>query len=108
MLLVMLLLLSEPSCGSSPVHECCRHPSPSCRLILLLCGPAGLRSAGGDAAAGILTLGKRSEEEFSLQSRLNHLLHGQGNQAAGILTMGKRTVLRDWVGRADISTTLPV
>ncbi|XP_072298246.1 hypocretin neuropeptide precursor [Eucyclogobius newberryi] len=106
MLLVLLLLLSESSSGSNPVSECCRRPSPSCRLYLLLCRPAGLRA--GDAAAGILTLGKRSEEEYSLQSRLDQLLHGQRNQAAGILTMGKRTVERDWMGQAEISTTLPV
>uniref|UniRef100_A0A673BHF7 Hypocretin neuropeptide precursor n=1 Tax=Sphaeramia orbicularis TaxID=375764 RepID=A0A673BHF7_9TELE len=45
----------------------------------------------GDAAAGILTLGKRLEDEHRLQSRLHQLLHGSKNQAAGILTMGKRT-----------------
>ncbi|KAK7939920.1 hypothetical protein WMY93_003246 [Mugilogobius chulae] len=105
-LLVLLLLLSKSSSGANPVSECCRHPSPSCRLYLLLCRPAGIKP--GDAAAGILTLGKRSEEEYSLQSRLNHLLHIQRNQAAGILTMGKRTVERDWMGQAEISTTLPV
>uniref|UniRef100_A0A3B4A8J1 Hypocretin neuropeptide precursor n=1 Tax=Periophthalmus magnuspinnatus TaxID=409849 RepID=A0A3B4A8J1_9GOBI len=87
-LVVLLLLLSKSTSGANPMSECCRHPSPSCRLYLLLCGPAGLKA--GDAAAGILTLGKRSEEEFRLQNRLNHLLHGQRNQAAGILTMGKR------------------
>ncbi|XP_020779717.1 orexin [Boleophthalmus pectinirostris] len=104
-LMVLLLLLCESTSGANPVSECCRHPSPSCRLYLLLCRPAGLQA--GDAAAGILTLGKRSGEEYRLQSRLNHLLHGQRNQAAGILTMGKRTTQQDWMEHAEISTTLP-
>uniref|UniRef100_A0A8C6SRQ3 Hypocretin neuropeptide precursor n=1 Tax=Neogobius melanostomus TaxID=47308 RepID=A0A8C6SRQ3_9GOBI len=96
-----------------PVSECCQLPAASCRLYLLLCRLGGVRAEGrtlpGDAAAGILTLGKRSEEEYRLQSRLQHLLHGNhGNQASGILTMGKRTVERDWMGQAGISTTLPV
>ncbi|XP_013878591.1 hypocretin neuropeptide precursor [Austrofundulus limnaeus] len=91
---VLLLLLSQLDCDAQTVSECCRQPPRSCRLHALLCR-SGSRSTGGtaveDAAAGILTLGKRNEEEFRLQSRLHQLLHGSRNQAAGILTMGRRT-----------------
>ncbi|XP_011476249.1 orexin [Oryzias latipes] len=92
--LVLMLLLSQADCDPHSVAECCRKPSRSCPLYALFCG-SGNKSFGGaragDAAAGILTLGKRNEEEHRLESRLQQLLHSSRNQAAGILTMGKRT-----------------
>lgn len=91
--LLFMLLLSQLACDAHSVSECCRQPSRSCRLYVLLCRP-GIAPPGGaltgDAAAGILTLGKRKEEEERFQSRLHQLLHGSRSQAAGILTMGKR------------------
>ncbi|XP_017284949.1 orexin [Kryptolebias marmoratus] len=91
---LLMLLLSQLECDAQSVSECCRQPPRSCRLHALLCR-SGSRSMGGtvveDAAAGILTLGKRNEDEYRLQSRLHQLLHGSRNQAAGILTMGRRT-----------------
>ncbi|XP_037544548.1 orexin [Nematolebias whitei] len=93
LVLVLMLLLSQLDCDAQSVSECCRQPPRSCRLYALLCR-SGSMSKGGtvveDAAAGILTLGKRDEDEYRLQSRLHQLLHGSRNQAAGILTMGKR------------------
>ncbi|XP_038134259.1 orexin [Cyprinodon tularosa] len=98
LLFMLILLLSQLGCNAQSVSECCRQPARSCRLQVLLCR-SGNKSMGGaingDAAAGILTLGKRNEEEFPLQSRLHQLLHGHNNQAAGILTMGRRTAERD-------------
>ncbi|KAK5616922.1 hypothetical protein CRENBAI_012329 [Crenichthys baileyi] len=95
---MLILLLAQLGCNSQSVPECCRQPARSCRLQVLLCR-SGSKSMGGtitgDAAAGILTLGKRNEDEFHLQSRLHQLLHGHKNQAAGILTMGRRTAERD-------------
>lgn len=94
LLLLVMLLVSPAACDPHSVAECCRQPSRSCPLYVLFCR-SGSKSFGGarsgDAAAGILTLGKRNEEEHRLQSRLQQLLHGPKNQAAGILTMGKRT-----------------
>ncbi|KAF7198787.1 hypocretin neuropeptide precursor [Nothobranchius furzeri] len=91
---VLMLLLSQLDCNAQIVSECCRQPPHSCRLYVLLCR-SGSNSMGGtiveDAAAGILTLGKRDENEYRLQSRLHQLLHSSRNQAAGILTMGRRT-----------------
>ncbi|XP_027897345.1 hypocretin neuropeptide precursor isoform X1 [Xiphophorus couchianus] len=95
---MLILLLAQLGCSTQSVSECCRQPARSCRLQVLLCR-SGNKSIGGtiagDAAAGILTLGKRNEDELHLQSRLHQLLHGRKNQAAGILTMGKRTAQRD-------------
>ncbi|XP_023205303.1 orexin isoform X1 [Xiphophorus maculatus] len=95
---MLILLLAQLGCSTQSVSECCRQPAQSCRLQVLLCR-SGKKSIGGtiagDAAAGILTLGKRNEDELHLQSRLHQLLHGRKNQAAGILTMGKRTAQRD-------------
>lgn len=80
---------------------------------MLLCRSGSKTPVGvltGDAAAGILTLGKRKEEEERFQSRLHQLLHGSRNKAAGILTMGKRTeegageAFMDWT---SITTSLP-
>ncbi|XP_074552042.1 hypocretin neuropeptide precursor isoform X2 [Halichoeres trimaculatus] len=116
LLLVWMLMLSQLACEAHSLSECCRHPSPSCRLYVLLCR-SGSKTTGGvltsDAAAGILTLGKRKEDPERLQSRLAHLLHVSRNPAAGILTMGKRTEERsaeytDWMGPPGVSITPPV
>ncbi|XP_029014186.1 orexin isoform X2 [Betta splendens] len=115
LLLVLILLLSQLTCAAYDVPECCRQPSRPCRLYVLLCR-SGAKSSGGpltgDAAAGILTLGKRTEEEHRLQSRLQQLLQGSRNQAAGILTMGKRAgeAYVDWMAQSlsSITTNLPV
>ncbi|XP_068606566.1 hypocretin neuropeptide precursor [Brachionichthys hirsutus] len=96
--LVVMLLLSPVACDDRTVSECCCQSPRSCRLYVLLCHSDRNASGPpltGDAAAGILTLGKRREEEDHLQSRLHLLLNGSRNQAAGILTMGKRTGKRD-------------
>ncbi|XP_072224977.1 hypocretin neuropeptide precursor [Leuresthes tenuis] len=119
LVLVLMLLLSQLDCDAQSVSECCKQPSRSCRLYVLLCR-TGNKSMGGthtgDASAGILTLGKRDEDEHRLQSRLHQLLHGSRNQAAGILTMGKRTNKRageqymEWLARSKTTmmTPLPV
>lgn len=111
-MLLSTLLLSQLACGAPSVSECCQQPSRSCRLYVLLCRPGSTPRGGplpGDAAAGILTLGKRREEEERFQSRLHLLLHGSRNQAAGILTMGKRTeeVAGGAVGGADVQSSNP-
>ncbi|XP_068191920.1 hypocretin neuropeptide precursor [Antennarius striatus] len=104
-LMAMLLLLSPVACEAQTVSECCRQSPHSCRLYVLLCHSDSKTPGGapltGDAAAGILTLGKRREEEERLQSKLHLLLNGSRNQAAGILTMGKRAGERyvEWMGR---------
>ncbi|XP_041633636.1 orexin [Cheilinus undulatus] len=115
LLLVWMLLLSQLCCDAHSMSECCRQPSPSCRLHVLLCRSGSKAFGGaltGDAAAGILTLGKRKEDVDRLQNRLTHLLHVSRNPAAGILTMGKRTEERsaeyaDWVAQSGISITMP-
>ncbi|XP_029293214.1 hypocretin neuropeptide precursor [Cottoperca gobio] len=117
LLLVVMLLLSQLACDAHSVSECCRQPPRSCRLHMLLCRPGSNnfgRALTGDAAAGILTLGKRNEDEHRLQSRLHRLLQDSRNQAAGILTMGKRTEERageqymDWMAQSGtITTPLP-
>ncbi|XP_055799774.1 hypocretin neuropeptide precursor-like [Salvelinus fontinalis] len=94
--LILLLLVSHLACDAQGVANFCRQKSHSCRLYVLLCRSGDGTGTRGpltdDAAAGILTLGKRKEtDERRFQSRLNQLLHGSRNQAAGILTMGKRT-----------------
>ncbi|XP_029997733.1 hypocretin neuropeptide precursor [Sphaeramia orbicularis] len=114
--LLLMLLLSHVACDAHTVAECCSQPSRSCRLYVLLCRSGNRGTLTGDAAAGILTLGKRLEDEHRLQSRLHQLLHGSKNQAAGILTMGKRTEEgvgeqeSDWTMQAGntITTSLPV
>lgn len=119
LVLVLMLLLSQLTCDAHNMSECCRQPSRSCRLYVLLCRSGTKGSEGsltGDAAAGILTLGKRREDEHRLQSRLHQLLQGSRNQAAGILTMGKRTEERagesymDWMAQSvsTITTSQPV
>ncbi|XP_026206643.1 orexin isoform X2 [Anabas testudineus] len=119
LVLVLILLLSQLTCGAHNMSECCRQPSRSCRLYVLLCRSGTMGNGGsltGDAAAGILTLGKRKEDEHRLESRLHQLLQGSRNQAAGILTMGKRTEERvrepymDWMAQSGstITTSLPV
>lgn len=112
--LLFMLLLSQLACDAHSMSECCRQPSRSCRLYVLLCRsgskPLG-RPLTGDAAAGILTLGKRMEDEERFQSRLHQLLHGSRNQAAGILTMGKRTeeaAGEPFLDRTPSTTPLPV
>ncbi|XP_071401476.1 hypocretin neuropeptide precursor [Centroberyx affinis] len=115
LLLVLMLLVSHLACDAHSVSECCRQ-SRSCRLYVLLCRSGPGASGGpftGDAAAGILTLGKRKGEEHRFQSRLHQMLQGSKNQAAGILTMGKRTAegageqYMSWSGAA-FTTSLPV
>lgn len=94
LVLLFMLLLSQLACDAHSLSDCCQQPSRSCRLYVLLCRSGSKPPGGpltGDAAAGILTLGKRKEDEERFQSRLHLLLHGSRNQAAGILTMGKRT-----------------
>lgn len=120
LLLVLMLLVSHLACDAHSLSECCRQSSRSCRLYVLLCrsgsGAPGQPRLTADAAAGILTLGKRKGEETHLQRRLHQLLHGSKNQAAGILTMGKRTEegarvqYLDWMAPADTASTtsLPV
>ncbi|XP_049601611.2 hypocretin neuropeptide precursor [Syngnathus scovelli] len=87
-----LVLLPHLACcdPDSVSDECCRQPSQVCRLHLLLCRSGWVRNRPADASAGILTLGKRMEDEGALDSRLQHFLHEPRNQAAGILTMGRR------------------
>ncbi|XP_041828203.1 orexin [Melanotaenia boesemani] len=115
---VFILLLSQLDCDAQSVPECCRQPSHSCRLYVLLCRSD--KSFGGtltgDASAGILTLGKRNKDEHRLQNKLQQLLHSSRNQAAGILTVGRRTEERageqymDWLAqsRTTMVTPLPV
>ncbi|XP_042248594.1 orexin [Thunnus maccoyii] len=115
LVLVLMLLLSQLACDAHSVSACCRQPS--CRLYVLLCR-SGSKVLGGpltdDASAGILTLGKRKEDEHRLQSRLHQLLQGSRNQAAGILTMGKRTEERageqymDWMAQSGTTITTPL
>uniref|UniRef100_A0A3Q3MZK7 Hypocretin neuropeptide precursor n=2 Tax=Mastacembelus armatus TaxID=205130 RepID=A0A3Q3MZK7_9TELE len=117
LVLILMMLLSQLTCDAHNVSECCGQPSRSCRLYVLLCRSGSKILGGpltGDAAAGILTMGKRREGEHHLQSRLHQLLQGSRNQAAGILTMGKRTEERarerymDWVSHiGTIITTSP-
>lgn len=113
LVLLFTLLLSQLACDAHSVSECCRQPSRSCRLYVLLCRPGSNPPGGplpGDAAAGILTLGKRREDEESFQSRLHLLLHGSRNQAAGILTMGRRTeeaAGEAFMERTSRTTSLP-
>lgn len=117
LVLVLMLLLSQLTCDAHSMSECCRQPSRSCRLYVLLCRSGGKALGGpltGDAAAGILTLGKRREDEYRLHSRLHQLLQGSRNQAAGILTMGKRTEERageqymDWMAQSETTITTPL
>ncbi|XP_034046288.1 orexin isoform X2 [Thalassophryne amazonica] len=94
LVLTFLLFLSHLACDADSVSDCCRQPGSACRLYVLLCRSSSRAPGGplsGDAAAGILTVGKRKEEDRRLQSRLHQLLHGSRNQAAGILTVGRRT-----------------
>ncbi|XP_056608213.1 orexin [Triplophysa dalaica] len=94
-LLLLIALLAHLAREAGGVATCCARGSRSCKLYDLLCR-AGLRNDtyftrfNNDAAAGILTLGKRKVGERRVQDRLQQLLHGSRNQAAGILTMGKR------------------
>nr|XP_055050223.1 orexin [Misgurnus anguillicaudatus] len=98
-LLFLVVLLVQVAREAEGVATCCARGSRSCKLYELLCR-AGRRNDtyivghigrfNNDAAAGILTLGKRKVGERRVQDRLQQLLHGSRNQAAGILTMGKR------------------
>nr|XP_056720615.1 hypocretin neuropeptide precursor [Euleptes europaea] len=83
--LLLLFLLCSFTVAKHAVPNCCRQKSCSCRILELLHGM-------GNHAAGILTLGKRSDAVAAkaFQNRLYRLLHGSSSQAAGILTMGKR------------------
>ncbi|XP_077170924.1 hypocretin neuropeptide precursor isoform X2 [Paroedura picta] len=82
---LLAVLLCSFATAKQAMPDCCRQRSCSCRILELLHGM-------GNHAAGILTLGKRSDPRAAkaFQHRLYHLLHGSSNQAAGILTMGKR------------------
>nr|XP_057905721.1 orexin [Doryrhamphus excisus] len=93
LVLLLLLLHSQASlCDAHTVSsECCRQPSRPCRLHLFLCRSGGTATVvSGDASAGILTLGKRTQDEPTFQSRLQQLLHESTDRSAGILTMGRR------------------
>ncbi|XP_077370334.1 hypocretin neuropeptide precursor [Festucalex cinctus] len=90
--LALVLLFHEAGCDAHSLSgdQCCRQPTRACRLHLLLCRSGGVDSRPADVSAGILTLGKRMEDDGAFNSRLQQLLHGSRNQAAGILTMGRR------------------
>ncbi|XP_065137159.1 hypocretin neuropeptide precursor [Paramisgurnus dabryanus] len=98
-LLFLVVLLVHVAREAEGVATCCARGSRSCKLYELLCRPGRRNDTymvghigrfNNDAAAGILTLGKRKVGERRVQDRLQQLLHGSRNQAAGILTMGKR------------------
>ncbi|XP_048102329.1 orexin [Alosa alosa] len=95
-MLLFLAVLVHLACDAEGATTCCTRKHRPCSLYELLCRRVdgngtvqGVRFPG-NAAAGILTLGKRRTGERRLQNRLQQLLHGSRNQAAGILTMGKR------------------
>ncbi|XP_026772850.2 orexin [Pangasianodon hypophthalmus] len=98
-LVLFLALMTQLTCDADAMTSCCTRKPHPCSLYELLCraGHRNLTDPDGklgrlssDAAAGILTLGKRKATESRYQDRLQHLLHSSRNQAAGILTMGKR------------------
>ncbi|XP_061702460.1 orexin [Syngnathoides biaculeatus] len=92
LVLLPVLLPHEVRCDPPSVpSECCIQPTRACRLHLLLCRPSSVSAGPADAAAGILTLGKRTEDDRVFNSRLQQLLHESRNRAAGILTVGRRT-----------------
>ncbi|XP_019722032.1 hypocretin neuropeptide precursor isoform X2 [Hippocampus comes] len=89
--LALVLLSNETRCDPlSASGECCRQPSRACRLHLFLCRSGGVSGGPADPSAGILTLGKRMEDEGTFNNRLHQLLYGSRSHAAGILTMGRR------------------
>lgn len=99
-LTLFLALVTQLTCDAEAMTSCCARKTHPCTLYELLCraGHRNLTDLDGklvrlssDAAAGILTLGKRKATESRYQDRLQHLLHSSRNQAAGILTMGKRS-----------------
>ncbi|KAK2829591.1 hypothetical protein Q7C36_017581 [Tachysurus vachellii] len=104
-LVLFLALMIQLSCDTEAMTSCCTLKPHRCTLYELLCrarhrgddptDPDGkLSRLSSDAAAGILTLGKRKATETRYQDRLQHFLHSSRNQAAGILTMGKRLELQ--------------
>ncbi|XP_054616201.1 orexin [Dunckerocampus dactyliophorus] len=117
--LVLLLLLLQSQAALCDAHgvssECCRQPSRPCRLHLFLCRSGGTETVLGDASAGILTLGKRTQDEHTFQSRLQQLLHESTDRSAGILTMGRRAQpgvkghYAPWAPPSDVTVTpLPI
>ncbi|KAL7860656.1 hypothetical protein AOLI_G00170050 [Acnodon oligacanthus] len=96
--LLFLVLFAQVMHASEGMASCCERRPRACGLYGLLCRTGADNSTdvksvrvSSDAAAGILTLGKRKAAESRYQDRLQHLLHGARNQAAGILTMGRRS-----------------
>ena len=93
-MLLCLALLIHLACDAEGLTSCCTRKPKPCGLYELLCRRGNGTVQGGrfpgNAAMGILTLGKRKTGERRIQNRLQQLLHGSRNQAAGILTMGKR------------------
>ncbi|XP_051987285.1 orexin [Xyrauchen texanus] len=98
-LLLLMAFVAHLARNAEGVATCCTRGSRSCSLYELLCRAERwndtsildhIGRVNNDAAAGILTLGKRRVGERRVQDRLQQLLHGSRNQAAGILTMGKR------------------
>ncbi|KAG7334789.1 hypothetical protein KOW79_001385 [Hemibagrus wyckioides] len=98
-LVLFLALITQFTCDAEAMTSCCTRKPHPCSLYELLCraGHRNLTDPDGklgrlssDAAAGILTLGKRKTTETRYQDRLQQFLHSSRNQAAGILTMGKR------------------
>uniref|UniRef100_A0A673BIW3 Hypocretin neuropeptide precursor n=1 Tax=Sphaeramia orbicularis TaxID=375764 RepID=A0A673BIW3_9TELE len=91
---ILIHMCYESTMRTSEINKIYKKKYTKANSVLQMRGCCSQPSRGtltGDAAAGILTLGKRLEDEHRLQSRLHQLLHGSKNQAAGILTMGKRT-----------------
>ncbi|XP_062841088.1 orexin [Trichomycterus rosablanca] len=99
-ILLSLVLLAHLICDTEAGSSCCARKPRPCTLYELLCragqgndtGSAGKTGRiTSDASAGILTMGKRKENDSRYHDRLQQLLQSSRNQAKGILTVGKRT-----------------